>query len=250
MSAADEPKAADDKVELFILKKQIDAHNEGQDKQYPLVDTTLKVAVIGPKNSGKSLISTFLAGYNIRPMPPPPPETGLKMPVEDKYEPTAGVRILEFMCEVSSLLKIGITQDLTCKVELWDCSGDQQYEGCWPAIMKDLNGCVIVFDPTSRESALDVKLWCQTFCTYGNLTSDQCVIFAHGNLKDKHKPLRVTAGSKEVNIPIVNVNFKVILNTQDEQAEQKLESSKQEFMQFLGLVYSAHPDVAAQHREL
>ncbi len=37
--------SGDDKIELFILKNQIDAHNESQNKSYPMVDVTLKVCI-------------------------------------------------------------------------------------------------------------------------------------------------------------------------------------------------------------
>lgn len=46
------------------------------------------------------------------------------------------------------------------QIELWDCSGDQKYESCWPAIMKDLHGIAVVFDPTSKAQANDVRIWC------------------------------------------------------------------------------------------
>lgn len=43
--------------------------------------------------------------------------------------------------------------------ELWDCSGDSKYEPCWPAIMAELHGIAVVFDPTSKQQANDVRVW-------------------------------------------------------------------------------------------
>ncbi len=89
-------------------------------------------------------------------------------------------RILEFEREVSksqsrSFDKIGVS------VELWDVSGDQQYvafylgccesmlsyikiqpryEACWPAIMKNTNGVIIVYNPDNRQQDQEVGLWC------------------------------------------------------------------------------------------
>jgi len=51
--------------------------------------------------------------------------------------------------------------DLSEAVELWDCSGDQKYEGCWPAICDKLDGAVVSFDPTNKSQANDVRIWCE-----------------------------------------------------------------------------------------
>lgn len=105
------------------------------------------------------------------------------------YAPTVGVRILE----VERDLVVGSrSQNIT--IEVWDCSGDQNYENCWPAILKGLNGIIVVFDPTSKSQASDVKIWCDWFCTNGNLKAGQVAIFAHGSLTTKHRPLAVKLG--------------------------------------------------------
>jgi hypothetical protein len=38
----------------------------------------------------------------------------------------------------------------------------------------------VVFDPTSKQQANDVRLWCEWFCKHGNLQNGQIVLFAHG----------------------------------------------------------------------
>ena len=35
-------------------------------------------------------------------------------------------------------------------MELWDSSGAEQYSGCWPAIQRDSQGVVFVFNPENQ----------------------------------------------------------------------------------------------------
>lgn len=62
---------------------------------------TLKVVIAGPKCCGKSTIANFLAGQADKLQ-------------SEKYEPTVGVRILEFESRSVN----------GTSVELWDASGD------------------------------------------------------------------------------------------------------------------------------
>ena len=90
-----------------------------------------KIVVAGPQGSGKSAISSFLAGQT----------EGLRV---DSYSATAGVRILEFDTQVKSVSE-------PVSVELWDASGDHAYENCWKAIMQGADGVVLVYNPDSRS---------------------------------------------------------------------------------------------------
>lgn len=68
------------------------------------MNNKLKVIVVGPQGSGKSLISNYLMGQS-------------ELLVSEKYEPTIGCRILE------NDISFG---NLTMSVELWDVSGDNK----------------------------------------------------------------------------------------------------------------------------
>jgi GTPase SAR1 family protein len=63
----------------------------------------LKICVVGPKGCGKTSISNFLAGQT------------QSLSTDGKYDPTAGVRILEFETRVGQG---------PVNIELWDASGD------------------------------------------------------------------------------------------------------------------------------
>ncbi|KAG5284116.1 hypothetical protein AALO_G00023130 [Alosa alosa] len=81
-----------------------------------------KILIIGPSESGKTVLANFLSDTV---------ET-----IGGDYSPTQGVRILEFESQNHG----SGDRDSSCEVELWDCGGDFKFESCWPALMKDSNG--------------------------------------------------------------------------------------------------------------
>jgi Rab-like protein 5 len=127
--------------------------------------------------------------------------------------------------------------DISQAVELWDCSGDQKYEGCWAAICDKLDGALVCFDPTNKAQANDVRIWCEWFCKRANLFDGQVAIFAHGELSGNHKPLSVRAGDRTVLVPIVNVST-VNLPPPDEDGQPQPGPAKTEFRNFMALVHS------------
>jgi hypothetical protein len=80
----------------------------------------LKFVVAGPKCTGKTLISNFIAGNG---------DGQLSSDKHsDRYDPTIGCRVLEFEISMKGPSE-------TLNIELWDASGDHLYEGCWRGIM-------------------------------------------------------------------------------------------------------------------
>jgi hypothetical protein len=118
---------------------------------------SLKVCVVGPKGTSKSVIANFLANQ-------------ADHLVADRYEPTAGVRILE--CEVN----IGGSAQA---VEIWDASGDQIYEGCWRSIMHDADGVILVYNPDAPSQDQQIGDWYDFFVKKNGLKDEQTVVFAH-----------------------------------------------------------------------
>jgi len=109
--------------------------------------------------------------------------------------------------------------------------------------MKDLNGIIVCFDPTSKAQANDVRIWCEYFSLNANLVSDgQGVIFAHGNLTAQHKPLSVRAGKRNLSLPIVNVNLNQDQDKSDQENEDIQTTAEIEFYNFVGSCYGHHPD--------
>lgn len=75
---------------------------------------------------------------------------GISESIGESVGPTIGVRILE--CDRGGN-----------SVELWDVSGDQAFEGTWPAIQKDADGVLLMFDPDGEGQMRELELWHEWF---------------------------------------------------------------------------------------
>jgi len=135
-----------------------------------------KVLVIGPKRCGKSRVANFLARHE-------------ENPNFEVYKPTKGCRILEFEEDVSAG-----GRSMNLSVEMWDCSGDKQYKECWPAILRDVHGVILVYDPTIKEQEKDIELWYKTYTSRLGLSDSQVILFAHqaqaGNVRSTYQAPR------------------------------------------------------------
>ncbi len=82
----------------------------------------------GPSRSHKSAIASFLAGMTDS--------------LSYNCGPTVGVRVLE-----TERSGVG-------PVEVWDVSGDQSYENTWPAVQKDTDGVLLLFNADTQGHAV------------------------------------------------------------------------------------------------
>lgn len=89
----------------------------------------MKLLMVGPSKTGKSILCSFLAGMLDTPLAAGDPL------------PTVGCRILEVN-----------TQGVA--VELWDVSGDQSYENTWPAIQQGVDGVILCYSPETSGHAV------------------------------------------------------------------------------------------------
>nr|ACO09946.1 Rab-like protein 5 [Osmerus mordax] len=161
-----------------------------------------KIIVIGPSESGKTVLSNFLSDTV---------ET-----IGGEYNPTQGARILEFESQNE-----GSDKYSSCEVELWDCAGDFRFESCWPALMKDANGVIIVFNPDVPNHLKEVETWYSMFIASQGLQDNQCLLMAH------HKP-----GSGADNIPPLasNLNRITLIHSN---LEEEPEDVRQGFRKYL-----------------
>ncbi|XP_064460050.1 intraflagellar transport protein 22 homolog [Ornithodoros turicata] len=131
----------------------------------------LKIVVVGPLQSGKTAISNFLAEAT---------ESS-----HGQYSPTVGVRILEF--ESESIAVKG--RQRRASIELWDCSGDEKYESCWPAIAKDAHGVMLVHNPNQKNIEKELETWYNSFVLSQGMDDEQCAVFQYrssGHTKTMH----------------------------------------------------------------
>ncbi|XP_004620915.1 intraflagellar transport protein 22 homolog isoform X1 [Sorex araneus] len=121
-----------------------------------------KILFVGPCESGKTVLANFLTESSDIP----------------EYNPTQGVRILEF----ENPDVITNSKGAGCEFELWDCGGDPKFESCWPALMKDAQGVVIVFNADIPSHLKEIEMWYSNFVQQQLLQDSQCLLIAH------HKP--------------------------------------------------------------
>ena len=68
------------------------------------------------------------------------------------------------------------------EVELWDSSGSNQYEQCWPAVQREAHGVIFVFNPDSAAQARQLDTFHQAFVQQAGgqqIPDTACVVFAH-----------------------------------------------------------------------
>ena len=65
--------------------------------------------------------------------------------------PTVGARILELERPTGA-------GGGGVRIEIWDVAGDQSYEGTWPAVQKDMEGVIVVYNADTVGHAVSVSL--------------------------------------------------------------------------------------------
>ncbi|KAM9209591.1 intraflagellar transport protein 22 homolog isoform 2-T2 [Dugong dugon] len=108
-----------------------------------------KILFVGPCESGKTVLANFLTESSDI----------------TEYNPTQGVRILEF--------------------ENPHVTGNNKgtgFESCWPALMKDSHGVVIIFNADIPSHLKEIEMWYSCFVQQQLLQDTQCLLIAH------HKP--------------------------------------------------------------
>jgi intraflagellar transport protein 22 len=136
---------------------------------------TLSIFVLGPPKAGKSTISNFLADFS-------------ESLGSVEYQPTQGVRILEFQRKLfgkgkkwKEVLVDGI---LDSQVQLWDCGGDTRFQETWPAFSNSIHGCLLVAEADEKdEKTLD-----SFQALFPFLNPNQLCIFAHKTNSSNQKP--------------------------------------------------------------
>ncbi|KAM9322042.1 intraflagellar transport protein 22 homolog [Pholidichthys leucotaenia] len=162
----------------------------------------VKMLFIGPNESGKTVLANFLSDTTEN--------------VGGEYSPTQGVRILEFESQPQG------SGDKTYEVELWDCSGDFKFESCWPALMKDSSGVVIVFNPDVPSHLKEIETWHAMFISSQGLQDNQCLLIAHRKPGTEVEDRRLPLASHLSRLPLIHSNL-----------EEEPEDVRQAFCKYL-----------------
>uniref|UniRef100_A0A673V243 Intraflagellar transport 22 n=1 Tax=Suricata suricatta TaxID=37032 RepID=A0A673V243_SURSU len=95
-----------------------------------------------------------------------------------------------------------------------------RFESCWPALMKDSHGVVIVFNADTPSHLKEIDMWYSCFVQQQLLQDAQCLLIAH------HKP---GSGSDKGNLslsPHLNKLKLVHSNLEDDPEEIRMEFIK------------------------
>ncbi|CAG9535492.1 unnamed protein product [Cercopithifilaria johnstoni] len=130
----------------------------------------IKILVLGPLKSGKTTISNYLADSS---------DISL-----NTYRPTRGVRIVEF--ESNDLELDG--ERVEAEIELWDCSGDKQYERCWPVIRHNTNGVILVCRP-DQDNGSALLPWYEEFVQRRNIDPSLVLILLNTTNESSDYPV-------------------------------------------------------------
>ena len=163
----------------------------------------MKLLLVGPKKCGKSVIANAL-------------HESMDSNNNSEYIPTQGVRILESEKNVDRSKKVS--------VELWDTSGDQSFERCWPAIKQDADGVILVYNPNSNRNE-QVSLWYEWFVSNNKgIKPENVLVLVHeytNSTSSTISSVKLPAGVKTV-----------YTNPRD------LTSLREEYDDFIGNIYN------------
>lgn len=76
-----------------------------------------------------------------------------------------------------------------------------RFESCWPALMKDSNGVVIIFNPDVPSHLKEIETWHSMFISSQGLVDNQCLLISHYKPGSKVEDERVPLGNHTSGLP-------------------------------------------------
>jgi len=148
----------------------------------------VKVALIGPSGSCKTILANFLADAT---------ETVL-----EEHQPTKVVRILEFESNVNVN-----NRNSKADIELWDCSGDRRYADTYPALIWELQGVIFVFNPDNDGHRDELDFYYDSFIRKSKLSDSNAIVFALNN-SEANPSTKLSLSKNFARIPQLEVSLK------------------------------------------
>lgn len=164
----------------------------------PTAPPGLKIVVVGPTRGGKTTVANYVSADETE---------AVEFKAAETYNATVGVRILE--CERN----LG---GPATPVEVWDVGGSTDYEGCWPAIMQDSHGVIIVYDPGQEGQVSESGAWYEYFVQNNELPDDAALVFAFAPNSQRGTRQRVSPKIEHLNVVNVSLDDGQLVKTQFE----------------------------------
>lgn len=167
----------------------------------------LKIIVVGPPKSGKTEIADILSAAS--------------KGFQGNTKPTVALRILEF----STTIDVNGMQS-NISIQLWDTSGEEKYSAAWPAIAKNADGVMLVYNANDKNQGRLVENYFKKFAQ--DVSPIQCLVVAHRIGESEGKPTRPKLPKSYEHVQIAIVDIK-----------ESTDSFFDQFNSFLGRVQQA-----------
>lgn len=76
-----------------------------------------------------------------------------------------------------------------------------RFESCWPALMKDSSGVVIIFNPDVPSHLKEIETWHSMFISSQGLQDNQCLLIAHHKPGSGVEDRRLQLGTSTAGLP-------------------------------------------------
>uniref|UniRef100_A0A3B4USW8 Intraflagellar transport 22 homolog (Chlamydomonas) n=1 Tax=Seriola dumerili TaxID=41447 RepID=A0A3B4USW8_SERDU len=100
-----------------------------------------------------------------------------------------------------------------------------RFESCWPALMKDSSGMVIIFNPDVPSHLKEIETWYSMFISSQGLQENQCLLIAHHKPGSGVEDRRLPLASHLSRLPLIHSNL-----------EEEPEDVRRAFCRYLGTV--------------
>ncbi|XP_029380918.1 intraflagellar transport protein 22 homolog isoform X3 [Echeneis naucrates] len=110
-------------------------------------------------------------------------------------------------------------------VVLFSSLSSPRFESCWPALMKDSSGVVIIFNPDVPSQLKEIETWFSMFISSQGLQDNQCLLMAHHKPGSDVKDGRLPLASHLSKLPLIHSNL-----------EEEPEDVRRAFCRYLGTV--------------
>uniref|UniRef100_A0A3Q2G5B5 Intraflagellar transport 22 homolog (Chlamydomonas) n=1 Tax=Cyprinodon variegatus TaxID=28743 RepID=A0A3Q2G5B5_CYPVA len=103
-----------------------------------------------------------------------------------------------------------------------------RFESCWPAIIKDSSGVVIIFNPDVPSHLKEIETWHAMFISTQSLQDSQCLLIAHHKPGSEVEGGRLPLAPNLSRLPLIHSNL-----------EEQPEDLRHAFYGYLGDVVKA-----------
>ncbi|KAI3381692.1 hypothetical protein SNEBB_004587 [Seison nebaliae] len=154
---------------------------------------SLKICVLGPKESGKTTLSNFLYNDEVN--------------ISQNYIKTEGVRILDIHQRYSEI------QSTPLHINIWDCSGNSpKYQRVWNTFKKNCNGIVFVYNPENSTHGQAMDDYYRYFVENNKTNSPEILVVAYRKEGKINAATKLSNKFAKTQITSIDLNDRISIN--------------------------------------